>query len=163
MLATARLQLRPHLPEDLDDSFRLWSDSATVRYIGGVPLTREEVWSRLLRNLGHWQVYGYGYFVVLHQGKFQGEVGIAEFKREGLRLHSEAGWVFLPEAQGQGYAREAVQKMLDWFVRPTSCIIHPDNAASLKMASQLGYHQHETALYKGQPTVVHHHESSSSR
>lgn len=156
MLATARLHLRPHLPEDLGDSLRLWSDPATVRYIGGTPLTREEVWSRLLRNLGHWQVYGYGYFVVQHQGEFLGEVGIAEFKREGLQLHSEAGWVFLPEAQGQGFAREAVQHILEWFSRPTSCIIHPDNGPSLKLALQLQYQPHQTALYKGQPTVVHH-------
>lgn len=156
MLATARLHLRPHQPEDLDDSFRLWSDLATVRFIGGTPLTREEVWSRLLRNLGHWQVYGYGYFVVQHQQQFLGEVGIAEFKREGLQLQPEAGWVFASQAQGQGFAAEAVQAMLDWFARPTSCIIHPDNVPSLKLAAHLGYRPQETTLYKGQPTVVHH-------
>ncbi|MBN9419804.1 MAG: GNAT family N-acetyltransferase [Candidatus Eremiobacteraeota bacterium] len=156
MLATPRLQLRPHLPTDLEESYRLWSDPQTVRYIGGTPLTREEVWSRLLRNLGHWQVYSYGYFVVLHQDKFLGEVGIAEFKREGLELQPEAGWVLLPEAQGQGFAREAVQGMLDWFARPTSCIIHPDHQVSLKMAAQLGYVAQGVQSYKGRPTVVHH-------
>jgi RimJ/RimL family protein N-acetyltransferase len=157
MISTPRLQLRPHRPQDLDDSLRLWSDPAVVRYItGGPPLTREEVWSRLLRNLGHWQVYQYGYFVVLHEQKFVGEVGIAEFKREGLDLQPEAGWVMLPEAQGQGFAREAVQAMLDWFARPTSCIIHPDNQPSLKMAAQLGYLTQGVQHYKGQPTLVHH-------
>ena len=156
MLATPRLQLRPHRPEDLEDSFCLWSNPATVRYIGGTPLTREEVWSRLLRHLGHWQVYHYGYFVVHHQHRFLGEVGIAEFKREGLCLQPEAGWAFLPEAQGKGYAREAVQKILDWFARPTSCIIDPDNHSSLRLAAQPGFRPEHTQTYKGRPTVVHH-------
>lgn len=156
MLATSRLQLRPHRPEDLDESYRLWSDPATVRFISGTPLTKEEVWFRLLRNLGHWQVYGYGYFVVLHQEKFLGEVGIADFKREGLDLQPEVGWVLLPEAQGQGFAREAVQGILDWFGKPTSCIIDPDHHVSLKMAAQLGFVPQGVEQYKGRPTVVHH-------
>ena len=156
MLVSERLQLRPHRPGDLEESLRLWSDPATVRYIGDRPLTREEVWSRLLRHLGHWQVYNYGYFVVLHEDRFIGEVGIAEFKREGLNLGPEVGWVLHPKAQGRGYAREAVQTILDWFARPTSCIIHPDNNASLKLAVQLGFQAHETTSYNGRPTVVHH-------
>lgn len=155
MLATPRLQLRPHRPDDLDDSLKLWSNPDIVRYVGGTPLTREEVWSRLLRHLGHWQVFDYGYFVVHCQQKFLGEVGIANFKREGLQLQPEVGWVLLPEAQGHGYAGEAVQKILDWFARPTSCIIHPDNEPSLKLAARLGFLRGATTEYKGRPTVVY--------
>lgn len=139
MLHTARLTLRQHRPEDLEDSFAMWSDPETTRYIGGTPQTREQVWARLLRHLGHWQVYNYGYLVVLHQDRFLGEVGIAEFKRDRYTLTHEAGWVFNQKSQGQGFAQEAMEKLLEWFARPTDCIIHEDNAPSLKLAEKLGY------------------------
>lgn len=156
MLRTTRLQLRPHTPKDLDDSLSLWSHPKAVRYIGGTPLSREDVWSRLLRNMGHWQALGFGYFVVHHRDKFLGEVGVADFRRENLVLPGvgEAGWVFLPDAQGQGYAQEAVEAVLDWFDRPTSCIIHPENEASLKLAAKLHYQLEATTTYKDHPTLV---------
>ncbi|MFN8610221.1 MAG: GNAT family N-acetyltransferase [Vulcanimicrobiota bacterium] len=139
MLNSQRLTLRPHRPDDLEDSLAMWSDPETVRYIGGAPLTREQVWARLLRHIGHWQVYGYGYLVVLHQQRFVGEVGIAEFKRDHYQLTHEAGWVFQSGARQQGFAREAMETLLKWFARPTDCIIHPENAASLRLADRLGY------------------------
>jgi len=156
MIHTARLQLRPHIPADLDDSLRLWSEPDTVRYIGGRPLTKEDVWSRLLRNMGHWQALGFGYFVVRQAESFLGEVGVADFRRDNLDLpgEGEVGWVFHPDAHGQGYAREAVEAVLDWFARPTSCIIHPDNQASLKLAARLHYQLYAETTYKGQPTLV---------
>jgi len=141
MLRTARLQLRPHTPEDLDDRFALWSHPTTVRYIGGSPLNREDVWSRLLRSLGHWQALGFGYFVVHHHQRFLGEVGVADFRRENQHLPGagEVGWILHPDVHGQGYALEAVTAVLDWFARPTGCIIHPDNQASLKLAAKLDF------------------------
>ncbi|MBS2037378.1 GNAT family N-acetyltransferase [bacterium] len=139
MLHTTRLTLRLHRPDDLEDSLALWSHPETTRYIGGLPLTREQVWARLLRHLGHWQVYGYGYMVVSYQDQFVGEVGIAEFKRDHHQLQHEAGWVFRRDFQGQGLAYEAMHKLLQWFARPTDCIIHPENEASLKLAHKLGY------------------------
>jgi RimJ/RimL family protein N-acetyltransferase len=152
MLHSQRLTLRPHRPEDLEDSLAMWSDPEVTRYIGATTLSREQVWARLLRHLGHWQVYHYGYMVVLHRGQFLGEVGIAEFKRDRHTLTHEAGWVFNQKSQKQGFAREAMEKLLEWFARPTDCIIHPDNAPSLKLAQKLGYQIRE----RMQETLVLH-------
>jgi RimJ/RimL family protein N-acetyltransferase len=64
LLTTSRLTLRPHTRDDFLESYAMWSDPEVIRYIGGKPFTREEVWARLLRYAGHWAMLGYGYWVV---------------------------------------------------------------------------------------------------
>ena len=76
MLETERLILRGHRLEDFDDSFALWSDPKVTRYTGNKPASREEVWNRLLRYVGHWALLGYGFWNVRERGsdRFVGEV-----------------------------------------------------------------------------------------
>ena len=119
LLETDRLLLRGHRPEDFDDCKALWGDPDVTRHIGGRPLSGEEVWTRLLRYLGHWCWLGYGFWVVAEKatGRFVGEVGFADLKRDlepSLGGDPEAGWVLAPRAHGQGYATEAVQAVLAW-------------------------------------------------
>src|SRR5690606_33908019 len=88
-------------------------------YIGGRPFTHEEVWSKLLRYAGHWALLGFGYWVVREapSGRFVGEVGYADFKRDftpSLDGAPEMGWVLTPGAQGQGFAAEAVRAAMRW-------------------------------------------------
>ena len=77
-LETDRLTMRPHVLEDYDDSFAMWSDSEVTRFIGGQPSTREETWSRLLRYVGHWTMLGFGYWAVRDKvsGTFIGDSAI---------------------------------------------------------------------------------------
>jgi RimJ/RimL family protein N-acetyltransferase len=81
---SARLLLRGHRQEDYAGCAALWGDPEVTRYIGGRPLTKEEVWARLLRYAGHWLRMGYGFWVVEEKatGKFVGEVGYANLQRE---------------------------------------------------------------------------------
>jgi RimJ/RimL family protein N-acetyltransferase len=60
-LETERLVLRGHRLEDFSDCVALWSDSVVTRFIGGIPSTPEDAWSRLLRYAGHWLLLGFGY------------------------------------------------------------------------------------------------------
>jgi len=53
-IETARLLLRPHTVDDFLDYVTMWSDEAVVRFIGGVPSTREQTWARMLRVAGMW-------------------------------------------------------------------------------------------------------------
>jgi RimJ/RimL family protein N-acetyltransferase len=64
LLETDRLLLRGHRPEDLDDCKALWGDPDVTRHIGGRPFSGEEVWTRLLRYVGHWCWLGYGFWAV---------------------------------------------------------------------------------------------------
>ena len=162
-LHTARLRLCAHGPEELDAAHALWSDVAVTRYIGGRAFTREEVWARLLRYVGHWAALGYGFWQLRERasGRFVGEVGLADFRRDlsvGLDGVAEAGWVLAPWAHGQGYAHEAMAAALTWAAdhghARTMCIIDPDNASSLRLAARLGYREHARAPYHGSPIVA---------
>jgi len=161
---TARLTVRPHTPQDFDDLFAVWADPAVVRFISGKPSTREESWSRLLRYAGHWAMMDYGFWAVREtkSGRFVGDVGLSEFRRDiapSLEGAAEAGWVLAPWAQGKGYATEAVRAALAWHQRKTGarrtvCMIAPDNAASLRVASKCGYAKFAQTLYRDEIVVL---------
>jgi RimJ/RimL family protein N-acetyltransferase len=163
-LATPRLTLRPHTRDDFLDSYAMWSDPEVIRYIGGKPFTREEVWARLLRYAGHWAMLGFGYWVVrdTQSGRFLGEVGFADYHREiepSLLGTPEVGWALDPAVQGRGYATEAVRAALAWAdahwpAGETACIVAPDNLPSLRVADKCGYREQLRTTYKGKPTIV---------
>jgi RimJ/RimL family protein N-acetyltransferase len=83
-LETERLSLEGHKLQDLPDCRALWMDPMVTRFIGGKPSTSQEVWHRLLRYVGHWAVLGFGYWVASEKasGRFVGEVGFADWKRD---------------------------------------------------------------------------------
>ncbi|QLG09817.1 GNAT family N-acetyltransferase [Deinococcus sp. D7000] len=151
-LLTPRLRLRPHRADDLASCVELWQDPVVTRHTTGRPLTRQDVWTRLLRHPGHWALLGFGYWVAEEResGRLMGEVGLGRFKRDVLAGRAElekvpeAGWVLLPWAHGRGYAHEAVTAVLDWRDRhlpgtETFCLIQPENAASLRLAAKVGF------------------------
>ncbi|QSQ25935.1 GNAT family N-acetyltransferase [Pyxidicoccus parkwayensis] len=161
---TERLTLRGHRLEDFEECFALWSNPEVTRHIGGKPSTREECWARLLRYVGHWDVMGYGFWVVREKatGRFVGEVGLAEFRRDiqpSFDGAKEAGWALMPEMHGKGYATEAVRAALAWAEgrfgpERVVCIIDPENAASIKVASKCGFREFARGTYKGAPTHI---------
>ena len=147
-LETARLTLRGYRLDDYASCAALWADPNVTRFVGGRPLSAEESWARLLRYIGHWCLLGYGYWVVEEKatGAFLGELGFADWKRDiepAIHL-PEAGWVLATAAHGKGYATEALRAALVWaggaFPTPrTTCLIHPDNLASIRVAQKCGY------------------------
>ena len=164
-LATERLVLRGHRIEDFDNCLAMWSDADVTRFIGGRPFSEEEVWARLLRYIGHWQLLGFGYWLVEAQdsGKFMGEVGFADFHRQITPSFAgipEIGWAFAVRAHGQGFATEAVTAAIAWGDRhfgeraTTGCMIHPDNLASIRLAEKCGYTEFCRSFYKDHPSVI---------
>ncbi len=157
-LTTERLTLRPHSLADFDVFAAMWSDPAVVRYIGGRPFSREECWSRLLRQMGHWSLLGYGFWAVEESatGEFIGEIGFADLHRDidPPITAPELGWVLVPPAHGKGYATEAVRAAL---AHQSSfdpvCLIHPENLASLRVAEKCGFRELHRTTYHGSPTI----------
>ncbi len=163
-LETARLRLRAHRADDFDAYARMWADPLVVRFIGGTPATREAAWTRFLRHAGLWQVLGFGFFAVDEKatGRFVGQVGFQELRREmvpSIEGTMEAGWALDPSAHGHGYAEEAMRAALAWAdtrhrgVRIT-CIIAPENRASLRVAGKLGFSEAARTTYQDGPIVV---------
>ena len=158
-LETEHLTLRCHEVADLDASAAMWADPIVVRHIGGRPFTREEVWRKILAYAGHWALLGFGYWAAEDKstGRFVGEVGLADFRRdvvpsiEGL---AEAGWVLAPWAHSKGLATEAVRAVLAWHRGPSVCLVDPDNGASLRVAGKCGYVEVARSVYHGKTEVL---------
>ena len=74
-LETPRLRLRPYRLDDFEPYAVMWQDPRVVRFIGGVPFTREQSWTRFLRQIGLWHHLGFGFFALEHKdtGAFAGE------------------------------------------------------------------------------------------
>src|SRR5437588_4580464 len=106
ILETERLKLRGHQIDDFPECAAMWADPKVTRHIRDKPFTEEETWKRLLRFVGHWAVLGFGYWAVLEKqtGKFLGEVGFADYKRDlkpSLAGMPEIGWVFASHSHGR--------------------------------------------------------------
>jgi RimJ/RimL family protein N-acetyltransferase len=164
VLQTDRLRLRPFRADDLGPHAATMVDPRVVRYIGGSPLSREDAWRRLVAGRGMWAMLGYGYWAVERRsdGAWLGQVGFADFKRdmdpsiEGL---PEMGWIFAPDAQGQGYASEAVAAGIAWADRELKApevvaIIDPDNAPSIRVAERGGFDERSDASYRGERILL---------
>ncbi len=118
-IETERLILRPHAISDFDAYAAMWREPGVFRFIGGVAMSREESWTRLLRTAGVWHFLGFGFLVVEERssGRFLGEAGFHDLRRD---MHPspegsmEAGWALCHSAQGRGYATEAMRALLSW-------------------------------------------------
>lgn len=164
VIETARLRLRGHRVEDYGDCTAMWADAGVVRYIGGRAFSGEEVWSKILRYAGLWALLGFGYWAIEEKasGRFAGEVGFADFKREiepSFGGAPEIGWALASWAHGRGFATEAVGAAIAWgdgqlgAVR-TVCLIGPANGASIRVAQKCGYREFARTKYKNQPTIL---------
>lgn len=164
-METQRLTFHRHGLADFEDCAQMWGDPEVTRFIfAGRPLPRQEAWNRLLRYVGHWELLGYGFWVVREKasGRFVGEVGLADFQREmvpSLQGIPEAGWALAAWAHGQGFASEAVRAALVWEAENlrsprTACLISPENVASLRVAEKCGFRLWQETTYKDAPILL---------
>ena len=84
VLETDRLILRGFRLDDFDALIAMWALPETVRYIGGVPQTREQTWMRLLRHIGMWNAMQFGFWAVTDKasGDVIGQAGFHEMRRD---------------------------------------------------------------------------------
>ncbi len=157
-LTTERLILTPAGVDDFTEIAALWKDEAFTQFIMGRALSDEEVWFRLLRDIGHWAALGYGNWSIRLKdgGAYLGSVGVLNYRREMTPAFDapELGWGVDPAYQGQGYAAEALTAALAWADRTlgaarTVCMIAPDNLPSLKLAARVGYRPYAETTYNG--------------
>lgn len=148
-IETERLRLRAHHLDDFDTYAALWANEEVVRHISGVPSTREQTWARLMRAAGMWHHMGFGFLAIEEKSTVRliGEAGFHEVRRDmnpSIEGTLEVGWLLSPEAQGRGYATEALRALIGWADenfpgKAMTCIISPENEASLRLAGKLGF------------------------
>ncbi|MEA3064664.1 MAG: hypothetical protein QOJ27_1110 [Sphingomonadales bacterium] len=143
-LETPRLVLRGWRPEDFAPYAAMLADDETARFITaqGRGLDPDEAWNETVWLVGHWQMLGYGMFVVEERssGAFLGRVGLLRPPRWPA---FEMAWSLARGARGRGYATEAARAAIAWSfeILPIDrivSIIDPRNAASERVAGRLG-------------------------
>jgi RimJ/RimL family protein N-acetyltransferase len=143
-LETPRLILRGWRPDDVAAYAAMLADDETARFITahGRGLDPDEAWNEAVWLVGHWQMLGYGMFVVEERstGAFLGRVGPLRPPRWPA---FEMAWALARGARGKGYATEAARAAVAWSFETLPLerivsIIDPRNAASERVAERLG-------------------------
>jgi RimJ/RimL family protein N-acetyltransferase len=163
-LQTPRLKLRAHTKDDFAATFALWQEPDVYRHTIGKPSSQEECWHRILRYHGHWQWFGFGYWVIEERasGRPIGEVGLADFHRTiepSLDGCPEMGWLLTTDMHGKGLGTEAALAVAAWGdknlpTKRTTCIIVPENLASISVAKKIGFVQKHQTTYNGDDIII---------
>ncbi|QNE38554.1 GNAT family N-acetyltransferase [Hymenobacter sp. NBH84] len=164
LLETADLYLRAPQPTNLPEAAAMHADPDFYRFLANKPNSEEEVWRRMLAQLGHWAMLGYGSWAIEEKtsGRYIGTVGFFDFQRDltpSLKGTPEAGWVLAPHVHGRGYGSQALHAALAWAdaqlpIERITCIIDPDNAASLNLARKFGFREFARTTYHNDTIVV---------
>ena len=141
-METERLLLRMWREDDFEAYAEICADPEVMRYLGGKTFNRMEAWRHMAMMVGHWQLLGYGHWVVEEKasGKFIGRIGF--LNGEGWPGF-ELGWTLARPAQGRGYAIEGARRALEYAFTEMDrdhviSLINPLNAASIRVAERLG-------------------------
>ena len=139
---TARLRFREMTLADLDEMSSMLGDPAVMTYYPA-PKTRDEAAAWIEWNQTNYARDGFGLWIVeTHDGGFVGDCGLTWQQVNG-RAELEVGYHVRKDLQGRGYATEAAVACLE-LARDVLkagrlvAIIHPDNAASRRVAERLG-------------------------
>ncbi|HTK85592.1 MAG TPA: GNAT family N-acetyltransferase [Patescibacteria group bacterium] len=142
-LETARLILRMVRPADIPALEAMNADPEVMAMSGaGGTLDRAETFKHCCTTLGHWQLKGYGMYVLEEKqtGDFCGSVGL--HWRADMQC-VELSWI-LPRAKwSHGYATEAARAVRDHAFAKMDFtelyhFIDPENPRSLRVAEKLG-------------------------
>jgi RimJ/RimL family protein N-acetyltransferase len=165
VIETERLKLREWRLSDADPFVRFFADREFSRFVGG-PLDAGKAWQMMATEAGHWELRGFGMWVVEVKGgpAFAGYCGLWE---PGDWPETEIGWIFSREHHGKGYATEAGRRVRDWAYRElkkTTLVsyIHPENEASKQVAKRLGAFQEKRMQLRGHPVEVFRHPAPES-
>ena len=147
---------------------RMYADPVVMRHLGtGVTLSTWSAWLGCAGILGHWQLRGYGQWVAEEKatGTAIGRIGL--LNPDGWPA-LEVGYALAVEHHGKGYATEGARAALDYafdVVAATRVVslIHPENAASIRVATKLGGTLDGTfTIMPGKEALVYAYRSSNT-
>lgn len=159
VIETNRLVLRG--PEAADyPNFKATFTSYRARFMGG-PLNAYESWMLYAAEIGHWQIRGYGMWMI-HDRNTDETLGMAGGWMPAKWPERELAWVIWPDAAGHGYALEAVDAARRYFYDQQGwdgavSYIDPKNLDSIRLAERLGAKKdRDAATIDGHDAVYRH-------
>jgi RimJ/RimL family protein N-acetyltransferase len=161
VIDTPRLHMRAPAPGDWP-AFAAFAASDRARFVGG-PLDAGKAWRAFGHIVGHWVLRGFGLFVFAARatGAPLGMTG--PWFPEGWPEREIAWAVWVPEAEGKGYAAEAAAAACDHALGPLGwpsavSYIDPGNTRSIALAERLGaVPDPDAACPGGEPCLVYRH------
>jgi RimJ/RimL family protein N-acetyltransferase len=140
VIETERLVLRGPEPKDYPN-FKHTFSSYRSRFMGG-PLNAYETWMLYAAEIGHWQIRGYGMWMI-HDRKTDATLGMAGGWKPAQWPEAEIAWIIWPETAGHGYALEATHAARKYFYGTLGwegavSYVDPKNLASIRLAERLG-------------------------
>ena len=151
-IVSARCRLEPLSPAHADEMVEVLGDPALYEFVGGTPPTLDQLQRRYrAQSIGHsadGQQWWCNWIVItLVESRPVGYVQATVERSSGV-LAADVAWVIRPQNQGRGLATEAASAVIEWLsqcgVVRYAAYIHPDHAASSRVALKIGMHR--TAL-----------------
>jgi len=147
-LETDRLLLREIVQADAPALFAVHGDPEAMKWFGVDPLPDESAAVKLVDLFASWRSMGnpgtrWG-IQIKGQNSLVGTCGLFAWNRSWRKC--ALGYELNPNAQGNGYMREALRACLAWGfeymeLNRVEAQVHPSNAASLRSIERLGFKQ----------------------
>ena len=137
--ATERIRLRLPAARDLAP-YRAHYGNERSRFQGG-PYSDAQCFEKLAAMIGHWELRGFGRYVIEVEEQAIGHVGPLQIEDDST---PELTWsLWSEEVEGKGYASEAAIAVSRYLLRDCgwpslTVLIQPDNAKSLRVAERIG-------------------------
>jgi RimJ/RimL family protein N-acetyltransferase len=161
-IVTERLLLRAYRLSDVDDLHDIQSRPEVMRYLYDEVRTREEVEELIQKRIALTRLQTDDDGLVLaaerqEDGRVIGDVSLT--LRSAYHLQGEIGFVFHPDSQGRGYAREAAAAVLhvafaELGLRRVYGRTDVRNEGSARLMRRLGMrqeaHLRENEIFKGE-------------
>ncbi|WP_266172170.1 GNAT family N-acetyltransferase [Dyella subtropica] len=147
-LETERLLLREMVASDAPDVFAIHGDKLAMRWFGSDPLTSMEEAQKLIEAFAGWrQLPSPGTRWGIQRKadlRFLGSCGLFKWNRPWKSC--AIGYELASFAQGEGFMFEALSTILDWGfenmgLNRVEAQVHPENLASTRLLSKLGFVQ----------------------
>ena len=145
MLTTKRLRLRAFDARDLAGLHACFGDPEAMRYWNFPPSRTPAESARWLKILAKSTSPNSFLAWAVADKKSDACIGMVNYHhREAHNRRLEVGYILCPKRQGAGLMTEAMRALLaycfeDLEVHRVQALIHPDNAASIRLAKRLGF------------------------
>jgi len=149
---TERLIIRTTQLTDEQFIYDLLNTPNWIRYIGDRKIKTLQDASAYIENrmLSALREFGFSNNTIIRKSD-QRKIGVCGlYKKEGLEYH-DIGFALFPEFEGQGYALEACDRLIDYSrqkfnIKQIQAITLEENTASQKLLKRLGF-THQGAVF----------------
>ena len=162
LIETPRLIMRPFDLAEAGEAFAWFGDPRVMRYVPtGPDPSIERTRSRLAGYVAHQAANGFSKWAVVDRasGRLIGDAGLLRLDSQGWPGWIDLGFRLVPGSWGRGLATEAAHAWANaafsrFHLATLVALVHPDNAASLRVVEKVGFRQRGRETVLGMPCLL---------